>query len=108
MGADMLASSLTEKDYKGFWNIIQHSSNDNATCHATTICGCSGSANIAGMWKDHFEGIYKAQDQFLSSLSTATDDNQNFTITIEDISEALQRQNKRRLLVLMVFIWNLT
>jgi len=43
-----------EKDYKEFCDRIKRSSNK-ATCHVTTVGGCSGSANIARMWKDHFE-----------------------------------------------------
>ena len=72
MGADMLASSLMEKDYKELWERIKRSSNDKATItsHVTTVGGCSGSATIERMWKDLFEGIYnsvivdKARDKF--------------------------------------------
>ena len=58
-----------EKDYKEFCDRIKRSSNK-ATRHVTTVGGCSGSANIARMWKDHFEGIHnsvnvnKARDKF--------------------------------------------
>ena len=98
INADKMAERLMDKDYKGFWDTLRKSSNDKATCHSTTIGGCSGVANIVNMWKDHFEKLYnsvnvsEARDKFMTQMSNAV--NQEYTIHVSDVIDAVSKQKK--------------
>ena len=98
IGADMLAESLANKDCEGFWDRLKRLNNDKATSHATTVGGCSGENSIVDMWKVHFEGLYNsvnvssARDKFLSAISNVEEEHHDFTISVHDVIEAVQKQ----------------
>ena len=52
------------------------------------------------MWKVHFEGLYNsvnvssARDKFLSAISNVQEEHHDFTISVHDVIEAVQKQKK--------------
>jgi len=100
IGADMLADSLANNDCRGFWDRLKRLRNEKATSHATTVGGCSGESSIANMWKDHFEDLYNsvnvtaARDKFMTAMSNVVDEQRDFTISVADVIEAVQRQKR--------------
>ena len=99
--ADALASSVTNKDYRKFWNNIHKANNDKATKYSDIIDGCAGNTAIADRWREHFEKLYNSVDdtvdrqQFQQRLTAAISDNRTkVNIVVQDIIDACHTQKK--------------
>jgi len=60
--ADSLAASLSEHDYKKFWNTVRKTNNNRASKFAVVVDGCTGEDAIAERWRSHFETVYNSID----------------------------------------------
>jgi len=60
--ADALASSVSNKDYREFWDNVHKANNDRATKYSDIIDGCVGDTAIADRWREHFEKLYNSVD----------------------------------------------
>jgi len=56
--ADLYADSLAVKDYNTSWSHIRKTNNGKSTQLANHVGGCSGTTEIAGTWKQHFNELY--------------------------------------------------
>ena len=97
MKADACATALMDKDCKTFWKSVYRISNSKATNHINSINGVTGSDNVAGMWKNHFENIYskgnsKYRNTFESRLMAHHLDTSDLLFTIHDVISAVNKQ----------------
>jgi len=98
--ADACASSLTNKDYRKFWNCIRKSTNDTATKFAHTVNGVTGEAEITEAWANHFDKLYNsvtdggARARFYDRLKAHTISNMHCDISVSDILSELSKQKK--------------
>jgi len=97
--ADALASSVSNKDYRKFWDNVHKANNDRATKYSDIIDGCVGDTAIADRWREHFEKLYNSVDdsnlraQFHQRLIAAVSDNYiAVNITVQDIIDACCKQ----------------
>ena len=60
--ADKLASNMSSKNYRCFWNDIRKAQMNKTAC-ATCIDSLSGAENIVKMWEEHFRSVWKSSIQ---------------------------------------------
>jgi len=98
--ADLYADSLAVKDYNTFWSHIRKTNNGKSTKLANHVGGCSGTTEIAGMWKQHFNELYNSVaigDEMKTFSDRIKNDNiagTFSTFTIHDIRDACSKQKR--------------
>ena len=76
MRKESLAKKLSTLDNSSFWKEVRHMNNCN-TPLPTTIDGVTGEANIAGVWRKHFEDLLNCQ-RSTNSVVEVPNDNLDF------------------------------
>lgn len=113
MRADACAKALDLKDAKRFWNNVKKVNCDKATMYANYVNGASGDENIAYMWMEHFKSVYNSvdddgsKDKFYARVNSRNCVSLCSNISVQEISDAIFKQKRAKLLVLMVLLWKL-
>ena len=95
--ADLLAKSVSHKDYRTFWKDIKNAQNENMP-QATCINGVSGSDSICDMWAEHYSdnvfGIHELNEKSVCELDEklrCADINDVMFVTIDEMTKVVKR-----------------
>ena len=93
MKADAIALKLRNKEQGEFWRKVNALNNKKAPL-ANTVNGCTGSSDIAGMWRKHFMGLFNSVNnsthrEYVMDRLSEVSDIQN--ISPDDIENVLKQ-----------------
>ena len=113
--ADGLAKDLLQQNRNNkFWKNVSRINAQKINKYATKVGDAAGERNICHMWQQQFANLYssvecsKDKERFMNRINRMSNTTCSSTIDVTDIIDidAINSQNKEKVLDLMVSLWN--